>query len=108
MALQMTKDLFEVLRKKNFRGKIYPHYYSNMFSGHVLTFQAKLDLCDSFFFFSLISFSKIPLFCWCREQDSTHKLIVLRWVNTPRPWKYDSEPSPVQQEYIQTSKMNTE
>lgn len=53
----MTKDLFEVLskkkkkRKNSSRGKIYPHYYSNMFSGHVLTFQAKLDLCDFFLSF---------------------------------------------------------
>lgn len=57
----MTKDLFEVLskkKKKNTSGERFIHYYSNMFSGHVLTFQAKLDLCDSFFFFFL--FDLIP------------------------------------------------
>lgn len=53
----MTKDLFEVLSKKKKKkippGERFIHIITAMLSGHVLTFQAKLDLCD-FFLFDLI------------------------------------------------------
>lgn len=103
----MTKDLFEVLRKIFLWGKKYVHYCSsNMFSGHVPTFQVMFDLCD--FFFSLWSHSLkyiLPLgMCgWGRIwRTSIHPSFL---VSPSRPLKYDSGPSIVKQEQ-KTCKQN--
>lgn len=100
MALQMTKDLFEVLSKKKKKeippGERFIHIITAI-CFLVMFSPSKPSLIFVISFF-LISFHKIPLFCWYREQGLTHGLLVLCWVNTPRPSKYDSEPSTVQKE----------
>lgn len=55
MAIEMTTNLFEVIKEKKMTlGKMSQNYFSNIFSGHVLNFQANFDLCDLFYVFDLI------------------------------------------------------